>query len=93
MAEIRDSKLYRADFNTFEAYCKEKWGWSRPYAYQLIDAAGVVKAIPVSAMADKITSERQARELSKVEPEHRAEVLEKAVERGPVTLPALIPGV
>ena len=36
---IRDEKLYRNIFPTFEEYCKERWGFSRPRAYQLIGAA------------------------------------------------------
>ena len=46
-------------------------------AYRLMDAAEVV-----SPMGDKsaITSERQARELSRVEPARREEVVQRAVE-------------
>lgn len=42
LAAIRDGKLYKADHATFEDYCKERWGWTRVRAYQLIDAAAVV---------------------------------------------------
>ena len=58
-------RLYRATHGTFEDYCREKWNLSRPRAYELMNAANVV-----SAKADKsaITSERQARELAKVDP-------------------------
>jgi len=40
-----------------------------------------MKSMP-SAIADKITNEHQARELAKIEPERRAEVLEKVVTDG-----------
>lgn len=56
LAEIRDSRLYLDTNATFEDYCRDRWGMSRPYAYNLIDAASV------SAMAD-IENERQARAL------------------------------
>ena len=46
LADIRDSRLYRSDYDTFEAYCKEKWGWGKSYSYNLINAAGVVKSLP-----------------------------------------------
>jgi hypothetical protein len=39
LREIRDSRLYRAKYPTFEAYLKEVWEMSRSRAYQLIDFA------------------------------------------------------
>ena len=41
LMQIRDNKLYRENYITFEHYCKEKWRMSRPRAYQLIAAAEV----------------------------------------------------
>lgn len=35
---IRDEKLYRAKFTTFEDYCRKRWDLSDKYAYRLIDA-------------------------------------------------------
>ena len=68
--ELRDLKLYRAEFGTFEDYCKERWGIAKRTAYQLMDAAEVV-----STMVDKgmpaPTNERQARPLSRLEPEEQ----------------------
>ena len=43
LAEIRDARLYKADYKTFENYCVSKWGFKRAHAYRLIDAADVVK--------------------------------------------------
>jgi hypothetical protein len=31
----------RASHPTFDAYCRERWGWSRQYGYRLMDAAKV----------------------------------------------------
>jgi hypothetical protein len=42
LLEIRDSKLYRSSYSTFEEYCHNKWQISRPRAYQLIEAAEIV---------------------------------------------------
>ena len=39
LAAIRDKKLYRAEFGTFEEYVEARWEWHRSRAYQLIDAA------------------------------------------------------
>lgn len=33
---IRDGRLYREEFDTFEHYCKERWGWTRSRADQYI---------------------------------------------------------
>jgi hypothetical protein len=62
LLEIRDSRLYRDSFATFEEYCRERWKMSRPRAYQLIDAAGVVSNL--STIVDKPQNEAQARELA-----------------------------
>lgn len=84
LAEIRDSKLYRGEFATFEDYCREKWGWARRTAYQYIEAARTVQSLPEN-VRNCAQTESQARELAKVEPDKRAEVLEKAAESGAVT--------
>ena len=77
LAEIRDGKLFRSDFDSFEEYCKDKWGWNRAYAGKLIESAEVVKSLP-EIVSHGIQNERQARELAKVEPEQRAAVITKA---------------
>ncbi|HUY25672.1 MAG TPA: hypothetical protein VMV09_10285, partial [Candidatus Saccharimonadales bacterium] len=43
---IRDNRLYRSSFSTFEDYCKDRWGITRQRAHQLIDAYEVVEALP-----------------------------------------------
>ena len=42
---IRDKRLYRRDYHTFEAYCGERWGLKRQRAYELMEAAGVVTVV------------------------------------------------
>jgi hypothetical protein len=76
LEKVRDSRLYRDSYATFEDFCKAELGQGKAYAYRLIDAAHVV-----SPIGDKsaITTESQARELSKVKPKHRAAVVEKAI--------------
>jgi hypothetical protein len=75
LATIRDRKLYLKTHKTFEDYCQFKWGWTRTYGHRLIEAAQVCQMLP---MGNKPASERQARELAKVEPENLVEVMEKA---------------
>ena len=58
LMEIRDGRLYKQDYGTFEAYCKERWGFSRGHGYRLIAAA---ELSPVGDIPP--ANERQAREL------------------------------
>lgn len=74
LAAIRDARLYRESHDSFESYCRERWGWSKQHAYRLIECAPMAKSNP------QVTSINQARELSKVAPERRQEVIERATE-------------
>lgn len=81
LLRIRDTKSYRDTHETFEAYCKERWDLSRPYAYQQIDAAGVVN--DVSAIADiKPSKEAQCRPLASLTTEDRQAVWQRILDSG-----------
>lgn len=80
LAEIRDSRLYRASHETFEAYCQERWGFSDRRASQFIEAASVVPKILGTGLPAP-TVESQARALAKVPEAERADVWREAVER------------
>ena len=88
LTEIRDRKLYRKDFETFEAYCQERWGWSRQRGSQLINAATVVQQLPQN-LSTMVDSERVAREISKVPPTERPQVIEEASNNGHLTAKAI----
>jgi hypothetical protein len=82
LLEIRDEKLYRQDYGTFEEYCRQRWGIERAHAYRLINASKV--AGNVSPIGDiQPTSESQVRPLAKLEPEEQREVWEKATQANP----------
>jgi N6-adenosine-specific RNA methylase IME4 len=81
LVAIRDKRLYRASYSTFEEYCREKWGMGRAHAYRLIEAAAVTENL--SPMGDKPITERQTRELSKLNPEHQRQAWQTAVETAP----------
>lgn len=92
MVEIRDGRLYRAKHKTFEEFCQTEFGLTRQRVNQLIKHKQLVQNLEtmVSKNEDEEElfpeiNERQARELSKVEPEKQAEVLAKASEDGPPT--------
>ena len=78
LLQIRDGKLYRTAYATFEDYCQTRWGLNRNRAYQLMDAAGVVHSMQMSTMVDMPQNERQARALVQVEPEQRPVVMQAA---------------
>lgn len=80
---IREEKLHREKSTSFETYIEAEFGLSKTHAYRLMDAAEVARSIfEKSPIGD--FSESQLRELKMVEPERRAEVLEKARESAPV---------
>lgn len=85
LQEIRDQKLYRSEHETFEEFCQSEYGFERAHAYRLIGFAEVKASVQMSPMGDKIQNERQARALKPVPVEQRAEVVERAAEKGEVT--------
>lgn len=62
LLRIRDDKLYRGTFGTFEEYCSQRWGFTDRRARQLISAAEIGTIVPVR-------NEAQARALTGLSPE------------------------
>jgi len=80
--KIREEKLYRAEFKTFENYCKVRWGFSESRARQLCIASDVAKSVKNLT----VCTESHAAELAKVPTEKREEVLKLAEdENGKIT--------
>lgn len=79
LAGIRDSRLYRTEFDTFEDYCQQRWGFDRTRAQNFITAARVVLEIS-NTDTPAPTRESQARELAKVPTSDRADVWRETVE-------------
>lgn len=82
IAEIRDSKLYRENYSSFEDYLGNRWGISRTRGYELIGASQVVADL--SAIAETVPlpeNEAQARPLTGLKkPEERQKAWTKAVQ-------------
>jgi hypothetical protein len=78
---IRDGRLYRGSYGTFEAYHRERWGFERAHAYRLIEGARVAEVM--SPMGDIPTNVRQACELAPLlsEPEELRAVWQETLER------------
>ncbi|MDP2676060.1 MAG: DNA N-6-adenine-methyltransferase [bacterium] len=72
LSEIRESRLYRAEYDTFEAYCHNKWNIERRQAYRLITAAAVVENVSNWTQTPP-TNESQARPLTSLPPEQQRE--------------------
>lgn len=90
LQEIRDRKLYRSTHKTFEAYCKDRFGFNRISAHNKIAAAQVVENL-FSNAEQKLqlpTSERQCLSLATLEPEKQIEVWSKAVEQSRGKIPS-----
>ena len=88
MAIIREKRLYRADYKTFEEYCRDKWGIQRNYANKLIAASEVVANLEMGTIVPK--TETQARPLTSLEPDQQrvvwSELLQDAQASGkPIT--------
>jgi hypothetical protein len=84
LASIRDKRLYRDAYDSFEDYCQERWGFTRQRAHQLMQASEVVSTIvDKSTPSSHLPNEGQARELAKVEKAKRKAVWDKAVESAP----------
>lgn len=83
LARIRDARLWDGGaYESFDAYCKDKWGWGRNYAAKLMRASEVAVTLRDEGTTVPITAERQARELLKAgTPEQQADVWQEAVTR------------
>jgi hypothetical protein len=81
---IRDGRLYREDYATFEDFCRGELGKTRHSVNYIIKAGEVLKSLP-DDLVTIVTKESQLRELSKAPPEAREEIVRKVVSEGKPT--------
>lgn len=83
---IRNNRLYRGEFSSFESYCRNRWGISRPYAYKLIAGANVVADLSaeedITVLPDNAN---QVRKLTKLNREDRITVWKKVLQESATT--------
>jgi hypothetical protein len=79
---IRDQRLYREHYATFDAYVRKRWDLERTYAHRIIEASEVVDRL-LSAGNMVPVNEAQARPLASLPPEQQAEVWLEAVQTAP----------
>lgn len=86
LKEIRDAKLYREKWTTFDGYVEDRWEFQKRHAYRLIEAFETKQVVDEKCpTGHKITNERQLRELAKVPESAIQTVLDKVVEQSQET--------
>jgi hypothetical protein len=86
LMEIRDKGLYKdvLGFETFEAYCKDRWDFTKSYANYLVSATTVIENLSeMTTIVVKPSTESQTRPLAKLEPEQQRAAWKQAVETAP----------
>lgn len=91
LCKIRDSRLYRSAYDSFEAYVKDRWSMSARQAHRLVDGAQIAQNLlppapagPEPEAAQKVTNwspprnESQLRPLKGLEPAEQREVWNEA---------------
>jgi len=79
LKQIRDERLYRDGYKTFEEYTKERWGWNRAHAHRMIQAAAVDENISIQiGDTAKPKTESQYREVAKAPADKQVAVVEAA---------------
>jgi len=84
LMEINERKLYRHTHKTFAVYCREKWGMSKSYAYDLISGAKTAHHI-LSGASDvqRPETESQMRILLQLPLAQRIEAWQRATATAP----------
>ncbi|WP_317111783.1 hypothetical protein [Chroococcidiopsis sp. SAG 2025] len=90
LAELRERRLYRSTHKTFEAYCQDRFGFTRRHVNYLIAGSQVVENLQMGTIGSQIlpTSERQVRSLIALEPDEQREVWQQAVEASSGKVPS-----
>jgi hypothetical protein len=80
LAEIRDDELFIDDYPSFEAYCRDKWQYSKRHANQMIAAAQVVKCLGTTS-SQQPEHETQVRHLVGLSPQNAQAAWIRAAEK------------
>jgi hypothetical protein len=81
---IKEKRLYRISFKTFEDYCQEKWAITKTQANRLIQASEtIISLTPIGVILPQ--TESQTRPLTSLEPEIQKEVWKEVVKQSEET--------
>lgn len=79
---LAGKRLYRADYPTFDAYCRTVWGMTKQRASQLRRAALLVRRLAESTSGGPLPeNERQARALDQFDPDLHIIIMKTAARR------------
>ena len=94
LAEISERKLYRQEYATFGAYCRERWGFGRSHAYRLMGAAAVLSNLADVAGGDiEPPRESTIRALTRLPPAAQADAYAAARADGEPATPTKVQSV
>ena len=78
---MRVHRLYMLGYSDFDAYCHERWGYTRRRVDQICQGASIWHELDASSRIGILpTNDSQVRELSRVEPQQRIDAWADAVE-------------
>lgn len=80
LTTIRDKRLYRAEFDTFEDYCRRRWGFSKSHANRYIAANSVIGNLEMLHSDILPKAESQIRPLTLLKPAQQQKVWKRVVE-------------
>jgi len=84
LLEIRDKRLYRQDYSTFEEYCNKQWSFSRDYAKKLMRSADVIANLENDTIVSFLPkTESQTRPLTSLEPAEQVEAWKRVITSTP----------
>lgn len=87
LLSIRDERLYRQDYATFEDYCRNRWHMASSRAYQLISGASIRSSLSTIVDTLPLQSESHARALAPLSEDEQALVWRVVSETAPNNKP------
>lgn len=84
LVTIRNQRLYRAEYATFEAYCRERWEMGRNYMNKIVAAHEVVAHLGTIVPKNQLpANESQVRPLVKLDPAQQRTTWEQVLASAP----------
>ena len=78
--EIQFRRLYRFQYDSFEAYLAQRWSFKRAQAYRVINACLAAQDLPPDGDCPRPATESQARELIGLTPAQKVQAMNRAKE-------------
>lgn len=83
LMRIRDNDLYTVVYDTFEAYCKDRWGFTSNYAKRLVRSAETMRRLEAVPIGTLPATENQTRPLTSLPEDQQLAAWKEAVETAP----------